>query len=245
MIGLIGCGRFGRLAARYLAEDFLVGVYDSNPANTAELPHGVHAVTLPEAAAASVLLLAVPISALRAVLRQIRYIVQPGTLVLDVCSVKTWPALWMRTLLPAGVEILATHPMFGPDSAADGLQGRNLILCPERIDPARYQKIRAYLAAKGLHLIETDPRGHDAQAAVSLSLTHFIGRALEVYGARPQAVDTEGYRRLLHILEVVTHDTWELFRDMHRFNPYARTERRAFVAALAQVEQMLSQGPPP
>ena len=52
-------------------------------------------------------------------------------------------------------------------------------------------------------------------------------------------IDTEGYKRLLHILGVVTHDTWQLFTDMHRYNPYARENRCAFMAAMAQLEEKL------
>jgi prephenate dehydrogenase len=239
VIGLIGYGRFGRLAARHLGRDFAVGVYEPALSPGERLPSGVTAVSFEAAARSAVLILAVPISALRAVLRRAAPLVRRGALVVDVCSVKAWPALWMRCLLPAAAEILATHPMFGPDSAADDLQGRSIVLCRERVGERRYVRIRTYLAAKGLTVIETDPRAHDTQAAVSLSLTHFIGRALEAYGAQPLAIDTEGYRRLLNILEVVTHDTRELFRDMHRYNPYAGGERRAFAEALARVERDL------
>jgi len=34
------------------------------------------------------------------------------------------PVRWMRELLPPDVAILGSHPMFGPDSAAESLQGR-------------------------------------------------------------------------------------------------------------------------
>jgi len=40
-------------------------------------------------------------------------------------------------------------------------------------------------------------------------------------GAKPQDIDTRGIRRLLHILEVVGNDTWQLSPDMNRYNPYA------------------------
>jgi prephenate dehydrogenase len=49
-----------------------------------------------------------------------------------------------------------------------------------------------------------------------------IGRTLSEYGASPLDIDTEGYKRLLHILEVVERDTWQLFQDMHHYNPYAK-----------------------
>ena len=78
-------------------------------------------------------------------------------------------------------------------------------------------------------VVESTPEEHDRQIAVSLALTHFIGRALSEFGAGPLDIDTEGYNRLLHILEVVTHDTWQLFMDMHRYNPFARQQREAFI----------------
>jgi len=48
-------------------------------------------------------------------------------------------------------------------------------------------------------VIEASPSEHDRQIAVSLALTHFIGRSLAGMGAKPQDIDTEGYKRLLHI----------------------------------------------
>ena len=64
-------------------------------------------------------------------------------------------------------------------------------------------------------------REHDEQIATSLALTHLIGRTLSESGATQLDIDTEGYKRLLHILEVVERDTWQLFTDMHHYNPYA------------------------
>jgi prephenate dehydrogenase len=58
-------------------------------------------------------------------------------------------------------------------------------------------------------------------------------------GARPQEIDTEGYQRLLRILEVVEHDTWQLFEDMNRFNPHAAEIRQRFMQALAEIGAQL------
>ena len=85
-------------------------------------------------------------------------------------------------------------------------------------------------------MIEATPEDHDRQIAVSLALTHFIGRALSEFGAEPLEIDTEGYSRLLHILDVVTHDTWQLFVDMHQYNPFAGETREAFISALKAID---------
>jgi NTP pyrophosphatase (non-canonical NTP hydrolase) len=145
----------------------------------------------------------------------------------------------MKEILPPATPILATHPMFGPDSAADSLTGRKIVICRERIDEARYESIQRWLKRQQLEIIETTAEAHDQQIAVSLALTHFIGRSLAAFGAKPMSIDTEGYRRLLHILGVVENDTWQLFEDMHRFNPFARDQRQAFVQAMTDIETRL------
>jgi prephenate dehydrogenase len=157
----------------------------------------------------------------------------------DVCSVKEYPIQWMRETLPDTVSILATHPMFGPDSAAESLDGRKICLCKVKIAEEQYRKIRRYLSSKGLIVIEATAREHDEQIASSLALTHLIGRTLAESGATQLAIDTEGYKRLLHILEVVERDTWQLFTDMHHYNPYARKKRNEFMGVMQDISARL------
>jgi prephenate dehydrogenase len=49
------------------------------------------------------------------------------------------------------------------------------------------------------------------------------------------AAAARGFSRA-SILEVVNNDTWQLFEDMHRFNPYAREKRQDFITAMEQVQ---------
>jgi prephenate dehydrogenase len=176
------------------------------------------------------------------VLKDIAPLLRPDGLIVDVCSVKEYPVRLMTDILPHTVSILATHPMFGPDSAADSLEGGKICLCRVRIAEKNYQNIKAYLTVKGLVAIEATPQQHDEQIATSLSLTHFIGRTLSEYGAKQLDLDTEGYKRLLHILEVVERDTWQLFLDMHRYNPYAKEKRVAFMGVMGEINDRLEQG---
>lgn len=240
MIGIIGYGRFGRLTARYLAEDFKVYVHNRSTIDPKSTPDNVHITDLEQVCRQDYLILAVPISGFQAILKQINPLLKPGTIVIDVCSVKVYPVQWMKALLPDNVSILATHPMFGPDSAAESLVGMKLAYCNVRLDDARYQKIKSYLKSKNLMVIETSPEDHDRQIAITLALTHFIGRSLSAFGADQLQVDTEGYKRLLHILEVVENDTWQLFLDMNRYNPYAREVRNSFIKAMRKIDRELA-----
>jgi len=239
MIGIIGFGRFGKLTVRYLAEDFEVLVYNRTDKSEQIKATGGRAASLNKVCQQKIVILCVPISALKDILSEIGSRVQKDAVVVDVCSVKVYPCQWMKTLLPDSISILATHPMFGPDSAADSLEGQKIFLSPIRMDKKKYQKIKTYLASKKLAIMESTPEDHDEQIAVSLALTHFIGRTLSEFGATPLGMDTEGYKRLLHILEVVEHDTWQLFYDMHHYNPYAQEKRKALMQAMQKISTQL------
>jgi prephenate dehydrogenase len=240
MIGIIGFGRFGKLTSKYLSQDFDVYVYDSGDNASKIKATGAKAASLAEACRQDLLILSVPISVFKEKLIEIVPIIKKGAIVIDVCSVKVFPVKVMSEILPKHVSILATHPMFGPDSASDSLEGRKIVLCKVRIAQPAFKKIEAYLASKGLVTIAATPEEHDEQIAVSLALTHFIGRSLAKFGARPKKIDTEGYKRLLHVLDVVENDTWQLFEDMNCYNPYAKKFRSALMSAAQAVDDKLN-----
>ena len=240
-IGIIGFGRFGKLSARYLSKDFPVVVFTRSDQAEAIKACGARPVSFETVCRQSIVILCMPISAMQETLRRTAPLLREDSLVVDVCSVKVYPVQWMRELLPETVSILPTHPMFGPDSAANSLNGRKIVLCPERIGSDQYDKIRGWLESQGLVVIKTTAQEHDEKIAVSLSLTHFIGRSLSAFGARDLDIDTEGYKRLMHILGVVSHDTWQLFEDMHTYNPYAKQKRQAFIDAMTDIHERLNQ----
>ena len=45
---------------------------------------------------------------------------------------KIKPATLMEKILPAGVDIVGTHPLFGPQSGKDGIAGLNIAVCNVR-----------------------------------------------------------------------------------------------------------------
>lgn len=236
-VGLIGFGRLGRLLARHFARDAKIYVYDVKLDARRARALGALPATLAQACAQDVVVLCVPMAAFEGAVRRIRTLVRPGALVVDTCSVKGHPVRVMKRWLPKNVSLLGAHPNFGPDSAADSLKGRKIVLCRVRMKDADYRRAKRALERKGLDVVELTPREHDRRMASSLVLTHFIGRGLIAYGAKTTGVDTEGYKRLLRILETVQNDSWQLFSDMNRFNEFAAPMRRRFLAALKTTDR--------
>lgn len=237
-IGIIGFGRLGKLITRYLAQDFDVSVYEKYP--TANYHSdisllNVKALSLEEICACDIVIPFVPISEFENCIQEIAPLLQPGVLLADVCSVKEVPVEIMKKYLPDYVQILATHPMFGPDSAKDTVFGSKIVVSNISTTTDLYNKIKAYFKTHGIKVIEATPAEHDKQIASSLVLSHLIGRVLIDLGSKHQEIETKGYRRLLKILETVENDSWQLFEDMNYYNKYAQELCKNFEESLAHV----------
>ena len=243
-IGIIGFGRFGKFAAGLLARDCEVHVnsrkrMDKDAKEVQAL--GAKPATLKEACSQEIVVLCVPVSEFEDVLGNIKGMLREDSVVIDVCAVKVYTTELMRKILPKNVHILATHPIFGPDSAKESLKGKNIALCKVRINDEQYGKIKKYLAGKGLNIIETTPEEHDRQIAMSLFLTHLIGRSLLEMKAEKVEMGNSGYQILMSILETVEHDKWQLFEDMFRYNAHAQAIRKKFTDAVHGVNRRLGQ----
>ena len=142
----------------------------------------------------------------------------------------------MKKILPETVNILATHPMFGPDSAEKTLAGQKIVLCKIRIEDEKYTKTIGYLKKKELIVIEATPEKHDEEIAKTLLLTHFIGHGLINFGAKDLEIDTEGYKRLMKILDTVQNDTTQLFHDMNKYNKFSKKIRHEFIQSLNKID---------
>ena len=236
-IGLIGFGRFGRLAAKYLSEDFRV--YVTNKNNKINSQKNIIPSTLDQVCKKPVVIIAVPISEFENTLKNAEPLLKKDSLVIDVCSVKEHPASLMKKILPKSVQVLGTHPLFGPDTASDSIVGRKIVLCKARINTNLHELIKSFLKSKGLVVIETTPREHDRQIAKSLVLTHMIGRALIGMKAGNVDIDTMGYRALIKILDTVRNDSLQLFQDMNRYNRFAKKERQKFIGSLERLNKVL------
>lgn len=227
-IAIVGFGAFGQLIARHLRDRFPICICD--PATRSnDLPQ----VHLRRAAGCEIVILAVPLSQMQPVLEQIAPCLRPGATVIDVASVKIEPARLMQQILPDHVQIVATHPLFGPQSAARGLSGHRIAWCPLR--GQGQGRIAAFLRRMGLQVIRTTPDSHDREMAIVQGLTHLIARSLQELGPMPARLTTASFRRMLDAAAMVQADSPELLQTILQQNPHAAATRSRFLAAAARL----------
>lgn len=213
-------------------------VYDVDPARLAAV---AEAADLADVCRCRYVVLAVPISAVPETLDRIRPLLEPGAVVIDTCSVKVRPIEWMLQRLPESVEVLGTHPLFGPDSGRDGIVGLKVVLCPARVSEGTVENVRAFLESLGLVVLVTTPEEHDRQMALTQAIFHLLAQAFARLGWGLSPIATPGPEAFLRLVRTVQNDTRQLFIDMERQNPFAAEYRRRFLDELERLDAELRQ----
>ena len=234
-----GLGRFGSFWAECLYKAGCEVIAYSRSEHP--LPEGVRKADEDEVLTAPVLFFCVAISSFESVLKRVGSRIGRDTIVMDTCSVKIMPSEWMKENIPSDRTIIATHPMFGPDSGRNGVEGLPLVMCPISEKDERYYKIKDYFLSLGLKVLEMSERKHDMEAAYSQGVTHFVGRVLHEMGMKPTEIATNGYKSLMTIVDQTCNDPIQLFYDLQRFNPYAKEMRLSLQVAVEKVLNRLAE----
>lgn len=238
-IGIMGFGAFGRLMARHLQPHFALSVFDpEQPALPDGAGKGLIPADIAGVGACDLVILAVPVDKIASALAVLFPHLRAGAIVLDVGSVKIAPALAMQAGLPEHVEIVGTHPLFGPQSARHGIRGLKLALCPIRGRSAG--RIAAFLRRElGLDVILTTPDAHDREVALVQGLTHLIARILVQMEPLPRRMTTASFDLLMQATEMVRYDSAGVFLAIERGNPHARAVRDRFFALAEEMRALL------
>ena len=211
---VIGLGRFGRCMATLLSPHTPVNYLDPNVNDT----HFAR-IDIAELGQSERVFLCVPISQMQSVLASIAPYLTPGTVVLDTCSVKVLPCQWMLSALPEHIELIATHPLFGPDSQHDI---HTVITHPLRCSTAHLDAWIEQCNLLHLDPVIMSPEEHDQTIGITQSITHYVGRLLEGVTRPSSEHQTLGYQKLCQVQEQTCNDPWQLFIDILQYNPYNR-----------------------
>ena len=241
-LSIIGFGNFGSFMARHLRQHRTLLASDLRDVSAAAGRLGCRLVSPEEAAGADTVVLAVPVASLASALERVRSHLRPGTLVVDVASVKVKPLRLMAELLPQQVEYVGTHPLFGPQSGSAGIAGLRIALCPGRIEAGRLERLRSFLAdTLALEVHEVTPEEHDRQMAYVQGLTHLIGWAFKELDPPDSPLATLAYDRMLSLEHNVQDDSIELFHTIQRENPFAREVRHRLIAEIERLNREIEE----
>jgi prephenate dehydrogenase len=241
-LGLIGCGAFGTFTLRHVTPFFPVRVHDAyRDLSEVAATYNVEIASLEATAGCDVVVLAVPVQKLDELTRQIAPLLRKGALVLDVASVKLRPTEILAANLPKSVDIVSTHPLFGPQSGKNGIAGLNVAVCEVR--GGRAPTVVRFLRERlQLQVIETTPERHDRELAYVQGLTHLIAKILVDIELEDIRQTTRTYELLMQSVDIVRYDSEELFLAIEGENPFVGEAKERFFEAARRLEARLARG---
>ena len=236
-VGIIGFGRFGKVLANILQRGFAIKAYDPKPAGP--FP-GVQFLDLDTVLNEKVVFIAVPIRHFESVITDISKKLKKETTLIDVCSVKSYPVNIMLKTLPDHIGVIATHPMFGPDSYMSN-SNLKMMINNTRDLYNQYSFWKRFFSDQSIQIIEMTPDQHDRLAAKTQGVTHFLGRMLKEFGIKKTNIDTQGFRDLLDLVGQTCNDTWELYADLQLYNPYTEDMVEKLKASTNKLDNQLNE----
>lgn len=245
-----GTGGTGSWFARYFKDHgFLVSVW--GPSGRVEVAErlGVRFASdlMAEVADSDIVLLSVPITETAKVVEELAPRMRPGSLLMDVTSLKSEPMRAMMRWAPEGVEVLGTHPMFGPTIPT--IRGQTVILVPaEGMCEAWLSPMEEIFRKGGARVEVLGAEEHDQIMAVVQALTHFayisIGltlRSLDFDVNRSRRFMSPVYEIMIDFVGRILAQSPELYASIQE-NPEAKRVREAYIEECKRLAKLADDG---
>ncbi|XP_050374962.1 pyrophosphate-energized vacuolar membrane proton pump-like [Argentina anserina] len=248
-IAIIGFGNFGQFLAKTLTrQGHTVLAHSRSDHSSAAAALGVSFFPDPHDLCEQhphVILLSTSILSAAAVLSSLPLQrLRRSTLFVDVLSVKEFSKSLLLRSLPPYFDLLCTHPMFGPESAAASWNGLFFVYDKVRIGAdadraARCDKFLSIFEREGCSMVEMSCAEHDRHAAGSQFITHTVGRVLGMLRLEPTPINTRGYETLLDLVENTQGDSFDLYYGLFVYNKNALEMLERLDLAFEALKQQL------
>ena len=244
-IGIIGFGPFGQFIMKYLAPYFDVKVTSRKKRENLAKELGGEFLNFPPLVKNSdILIISVAIPAIPKILGELKNYIKPDTLVVDVASVKIFSTEKMIKLLPSNVQILGTHPLFGPQSGKYSIKDLKIVLSPIRIGDEYFSNIKKFLEnILKLKVFVMSPEEHDKAMSRTQVITQFIGRMLKQIPIHEEPLSLPSYELLLDVYYMLKEDSDDLFNAIQLYNPYAFPMRDHLKTVFMEIYNTLDKKP--
>ena len=171
-----GTRGLGKWMAEHLSKDFNITITSRNKDTglkiAQELNVGYSDNNIESIKDADIIIFSVPIDHMVDTIKEVAPHAPVGSVLMDVCSVKTEAADALSKYAPDGVEVLPCHPMFGP--RVPTIKRQIIVLTPiENKSDKWLSIIKDYLTESECEIIITTPQEHDKYMSIVQGLTHF------------------------------------------------------------------------
>lgn len=241
-VGIVGYGDFTKVILEWLAP-YAEFVVSSRSHSEGDAGHGARFAPLEEVLSQPIIVPSFPSQYFEEFFKKNKQLINPETLVIDVCSVKVKPLALLEKHLPKTCAIIGTHPLFGPASIKrnNGIAGLRCVVSDVRSSKEQRDTLARFLQTKlGLVVLERTAEEHDREMAYVMGLSHYIARVMDNMDIPKSELSTMAYDDLYDMKMVQAKDTWDLFESIMHENPFALEVNQEFKAAQAKLDSKVA-----
>jgi len=242
-----GSGDMGRWCALLMKRaGFQVSISSRRDVRALAESMGVGAASVEDAGQFEMVVLSVPIDAVEGTSAHVGPLLKPGSLLMDLSSLKTGPVASMLRHTPPEVEVIGAHPLFGP--GLESLEGRTIVLVPTERCERWLSIIKDVFESAGASIVISTSEEHDRKMAIVQGLTHYMyicwGRTIERLSI--DISDLDAYRT--PIFSITKDMAGRLFSrnpEMYALiqsSPDVRPARRAFIDSCEEISALTDSG---
>ncbi len=234
-IGVIGFGNFGKVICKYLFPKNKIAVYSNELNNVNPFNNCKPCGSLKDLVnSADIIIPAIPIKKFEEVIKQISSTIAENQIVMEICSVMEYPVEVMKKYLPENSKMIASHPMFGPNSIQKNkniLNGFKIVLSNISLDKNLYSLFKNYFLNLNLNVVELSPVEHDEYSAKSQFFALLIGQIAQDLHLKKTQIDTPGANAIFDSIPFMGPDR-EIIEDMITYNKFCSKIHKEIVTVL-------------
>ena len=237
-IGVIGFGMFGKFLCEELLKDFEVNIYSPHFKPDLNKPNLKQVSDLKELAEASDFIIpCVPISKFENLILELKPLLKENTILMDVCSVKEYPVEIMKKHITADVQIISTHPLFGPKpfEKRRTLKGSRMVVSNITAQNDVYLNVVAFFKSLEIEVIEMDAKDHDLLMARSQFFTQLVRHAANKQELHATQIDTPAAELLFEAIDNIGTSE-NLLIDMLKYNHYCQEVLYKTISTLTELK---------
>jgi len=250
---IIGATRgFGRWIAEHLNNDFNITITSPDEASgmeaARELNVEYNSNNVEAVQNADIIIFSVPIEYMVETIKEVAPHAPEGSLLMDVCSVKTEAAEALMKYAPENTEILPCHPMFGP--RVPSIQRQIIVLTPiENRSERWFDRVHKYLIGAECEIVITTPEEHDKYMSIVQGLTHFSFitlastiRKLHINVERSRSFSSPVYSLMMDMVSRIIYQNPNLYYSIQKNNKETSLARKTLIKEGIYLSKLIEDG---
>lgn len=246
-----GTRGLGRWLAEHLNEEFNITITSRNESSGLEVAQELNVEyssdNIEAIQNAQIIIFSVPIEHMVKTIEEVAPYAPEGSLLMDVASIKTETSQALEKYAPSNVEILPSHPMFGP--RVPTLKRQIIVLTPiENRSTKWLPRVKDFLNRTDCEVVMTTPPEHDKYMSIVQGLTHFSFislastiRKLNINVKKSRNFSSPVYSLMLDMVSRVVYQNPYLYYSIQKNNKETENARQTLIDESIYISNLIKE----